>query len=89
MKHRVSTGKARHGSSLASSKSGGLAAVRSDYMHVALGLIFLKHIPDRFEAKHAESLADYPEGAEDPDEYAAENMFWVSSEAHWLPCSTS
>ncbi|MDQ3397848.1 MAG: type I restriction-modification system subunit M [Deinococcota bacterium] len=55
----------------------------SDYKHVALGLIFLKHISDSFEAKRAELLADYPEGAEDPDEYAAENVFWVPKEARW------
>jgi len=55
----------------------------SDYKHVALGLIFLKHISDSFEAKRAELLADYPEGAEDPDEYAAENVFWVPREARW------
>jgi type I restriction enzyme M protein len=55
----------------------------SDYKHVALGLIFLKHISDSFEAKHAELLADYPEGAEDPDEYSAENEFWVPKEARW------
>jgi type I restriction enzyme M protein len=52
----------------------------SDYKHVALGLIFLKHISDSFEAKRAELLADYPEGAEDPDEYSAENVFWVPKE---------
>lgn len=55
----------------------------SDYKHVALGLIFLKHISDSFEAKRAELLADYPDGAEDPDEYAAENVFWVPKEARW------
>ena len=55
----------------------------SDYKHVALGLIFLKHISDSFEAKRAELLADYPEGAEDPDEYRAENVFWVPKEARW------
>ncbi|WP_234820245.1 type I restriction-modification system subunit M [Rhodopseudomonas palustris] len=55
----------------------------SDYKHVALGLIFLKHISDSFEAKRAELLADYPDGAEDPDEYAAENVFWVPREARW------
>ena len=55
----------------------------SDYKHVALGLIFLKHISDSFEARHAALLADYPEGAEDPDEYAAENVFWVPGEARW------
>ena len=55
----------------------------SDYKHVALGLIFLKHISDSFEAKRAELLADYPDGAEDPDEYASENVFWVPKEARW------
>jgi type I restriction enzyme M protein len=55
----------------------------SDYKHVALGLIFLKHISDSFEAKRAALLAEYPEGAEDPDEYAAENVFWVPKEARW------
>ncbi|MCA3644030.1 MAG: SAM-dependent DNA methyltransferase [Methylobacterium sp.] len=55
----------------------------SDYKHVALGLIFLKHISDSFEAKHAELVASYPDGAEDPDEYAAENVFWVPKEARW------
>ena len=55
----------------------------SDYKHVALGLIFLKHISDGFEAKHAELLAEYPEGAENPDEYLAENIFWVPPDARW------
>jgi type I restriction enzyme M protein len=55
----------------------------SDYKHVALGLIFLKHISDSFEAKRAELLADYPAGAEDRDEYAADNVFWVPPTARW------
>lgn len=55
----------------------------SDYKHVALGLIFLKHISDSFEAKRAKLLADYPEGAEDRDEYAADNVFWVPLTARW------
>jgi type I restriction enzyme M protein len=58
----------------------------SDYKHVVLGLIFLKHISDSFEAKRAALLADYPEGAEDPDEYAAQNVFWVCQSARgpWI-----
>ena len=44
----------------------------SDYKHVALGLIFLKHISDGFELKRQQLLAEDPEGAEDPDEYLAE-----------------
>ena len=55
----------------------------SDYKHVALGLIFLKHISDSFEAKRKELLADYRDGAEDRDEYAAENVFWVPQTARW------
>ena len=47
----------------------------SDYKHVALGLIFLKHISNAFEAKQAALLAEDAEAAEDPDEYLAENIF--------------
>src|SRR3984893_2959068 len=57
----------------------------AEYKHVVLGLIFLKYISDAFEAKHAELGAQRAEGAdpEDPDEYRAENIFWVPPEARW------
>lgn len=55
----------------------------SDYKHVALGLIFLKHISIAFEARHAALLAEDPAAAEDPDEYLADNIFWVPGEARW------
>ena len=55
----------------------------SDYKHVALGLIFLKHISIAFEAKRAALLADDAAAAEDPDEYLAANIFWVPKEARW------
>ena len=55
----------------------------SDYKHVALGLIFLKYISNAFEAKRAALLAEDPAAAEDPDEYLAENVFWVPKEARW------
>lgn len=57
----------------------------AEYKHVVLGLIFLKYISDAFEAKHAELEAERDEGAdpEDPDEYRAENVFWVPKEARW------
>ena len=55
----------------------------SDYKHVALGLIFLKHISNAFEAKQATLLTEDPQAAEDPDEYLAENVFWVPKEARW------
>src|ERR1700693_2650172 len=38
----------------------------SDYKHVALGLIFLKHISNAFEAKRADLLAEASAVAEDP-----------------------
>ena len=55
----------------------------SEYKHVVLGLIFLKYISDAFEAKHAALLAEDEMAAEDPDEYLAENIFWVPKEARW------
>ena len=57
----------------------------AEYKHVVLGLIFLKYISDAFEAKHAELEAQRTEGAdpEDPDEYRADNIFWVPPEARW------
>ena len=55
----------------------------SDYKHVALGLIFLKYISDAFEAKRAELLKEKLADAEDPEEYLAENVFWVPKVARW------
>lgn len=57
----------------------------SEYKHVVLGLIFLKYISDAFEEMHARLLAEAEEGAdpEDPDEYRAQNVFWVPQEARW------
>jgi type I restriction enzyme M protein len=55
----------------------------SDYKHVALGLIFLKYISDAFEAKRAELLNEDLADPEDPEEYLAENVFWVPKEARW------
>ncbi|MGY3032670.1 type I restriction enzyme M protein [Bradyrhizobium sp. USDA 4354] len=57
----------------------------AEYKHVVLGLIFLKYISDAFEAKHTELDAQRAQGAdpEDPDEYRAQNIFWVPPEARW------
>ena len=55
----------------------------SDYKHVCLGLIFLKYISNAFEAKRAALLAEDRTAAEDPDEYLAENVFWVPKQARW------
>ena len=59
----------------------------AEYKHVVLGLIFLKYISDTFEEHRAKLLAgqgDYAgANAEDPDEYRAENVFWVPADARW------
>ena len=57
----------------------------AEYKHVVLGLIFLKYISDAFEAKHVALVAEKKKGAdpEDPDEYRADNIFWVPPEARW------
>ena len=59
----------------------------AEYKHVVLGLIFLKYISDTFEEHRAKLLAgegDYAgANAEDPDEYKAENVFWVPADARW------
>ena len=55
----------------------------ADYKHVVLGFIFLKYISDAFEAMHAELEADEYSDPEDPEEYLAENIFWVPKDARW------
>lgn len=58
-----------------------------EYKHVVLGLLFLKYISDAFEdlnAKLIEGKGDFKgSDAEDPDEYAAHNVFWVPISARW------
>src|SRR5205814_3190621 len=58
----------------------------AEYKHVALGLIFLKYISDRFEERRAQAFADNPPGlaedfAEDRDWYTSESVFWVPEKA--------
>jgi type I restriction enzyme M protein len=70
----------------------------SDYKHIALGLIFLKYISDAFEVRHSQLTlwttdpsSDYyiedptqrHKVTEEPDEYLADNIFWVPREARW------
>ena len=55
----------------------------SDYMHITLGLIFLKYISDRFDDKY-KSLVEEGEGFEnDKDEYIADHIFWVPEKSRW------
>ena len=57
----------------------------AEYKHTVLGLIFLKYISDAFEEAYARLQTEISEGAdpEDPDEYIADNIFWVPPEARW------
>jgi type I restriction enzyme M protein len=59
----------------------------AEYKHIVLGLIFLKYISDSFAQLHEKLVAGKGEYAgadpEDPDEYKAENVFFVPVEARW------
>lgn len=57
----------------------------AEYKHVALGLIFLKFISDRFNERRAEALDD-PDTeilADERDWYTMESVFWVPEHARW------
>ncbi|MGO2118502.1 MAG: type I restriction-modification system subunit M [Fusobacterium sp.] len=62
----------------------------AEYKYVVLGLVFLKYISDKFEAKNKQLIKEESEGgyekgeiSEDRDEYIAENIFWVPATARW------
>lgn len=55
----------------------------SEYKHVALGLIFLKYISEAFQAMHDQLSQDDYADPEEPEEYLAENVFWVPEKARW------
>ncbi len=55
----------------------------SEYKSVVLGLIFLKYISDRFEAKYNELVAEGDGFEEDIDEYTSEGIFFVPETARW------
>lgn len=59
----------------------------AEYKHVVLGLIFLKYISDAFEELFEKLKAGAGEFAgadpEDKDEYKAENVFFVPTDARW------
>lgn len=61
----------------------------SEYKSVVLGLIFLKYISDRFEAKYQELVAEGDGFEEDKDEYTAENIFFVPENARWIVISAA
>ena len=57
----------------------------AEYKHVVLALVFLKYISDAFEEAHTKLEAEQDQGAdpEDQDEYVAQSIFWVPTEARW------
>lgn len=55
----------------------------AEYKHVVLGLIFLKYITDAFLELHEKLKAETGADPEDPDEYRAENVFFVPPKARW------
>ena len=61
----------------------------SEYKSVVLGLIFLKYISDRFEAKYQELVNEGEGFEEDMDEYMAENIFFVPENARWKVISAA
>jgi len=61
----------------------------SEYKSVVLGLIFLKYISDRFEAKYNELVEEGDGFEEDIDEYIADNIFFVPENARWKVISAA
>ncbi|RUY52679.1 SAM-dependent DNA methyltransferase, partial [Mesorhizobium sp. M7A.F.Ca.CA.001.13.2.1] len=56
-----------------------------EYKHVALGLIFLKYISDRFDARRKAALTDPEERdlVDDRDLYLADGIFYVPDRSRW------
>lgn len=55
----------------------------SEYKQVVLGIIFLKYISDKFDARYQELVAEGEGFEEDRDEYTSYNVFFVPEEARW------
>lgn len=55
----------------------------ADYRKVIIGLIFLKYVSGAFEQRYNELLSEGEGFENDPDEYIAENVFFVPEEARW------
>ncbi|MCK9310616.1 MAG: type I restriction-modification system subunit M [Candidatus Cloacimonetes bacterium] len=55
----------------------------SEYMHITLGLIFLKYISDRFEERYQELIKKNDNSENDRDYYEKDHIFWVPEFARW------
>lgn len=60
---------------------GGLAA--ADYMHVVLGLIFLKYLSDKFNVRYKELVKEGKGYENDKDEYIQNMVFWIPEKSRW------
>jgi type I restriction enzyme M protein len=54
-------------------------------MHVCLGMVFLRYLSAAFERKENELMNTLYAVKDDPEEYQADNVFWVPLEARWRP----
>lgn len=55
----------------------------ADYRKVIIGLIFLKYVSGAFEKRYNELVSEGEGFENDPDEYIAENVFFVPEKARW------
>lgn len=55
----------------------------ADYRKVIIGLIFLKYVSGAFEQRYNELVSEGSGFEDDPDEYLAENVFFVPEDARW------
>mgnify|MGYP001179637027 FL=1 len=55
----------------------------AEYKYVVLGLIFIKYISETFNELYEKLEGDQYSDPEDRDEYLAENVFFVPSNARW------
>lgn len=60
----------------------------SEYKSVVLGLIFLKYISDKFEAKYQQLVAEGEGFEEDKDEYLSNKMRRVVMIRFLCPCGS-
>jgi type I restriction enzyme M protein len=55
----------------------------SQYKHIMLGLVFLKHISDAFQVHRTRIEAEVDGDSDDPSSYISQGMIWVPQEARW------
>lgn len=61
----------------------------SQYKSVVLGIVFLKYVNDCFDKKHKELVDEGLGMEEDSDEYLANNIFYVPTNARWAEIAAS